>query len=56
VIVAGVTFDDGTIYRELTPADLDELEQYKLRFIRPAGVQTAVCHDIAIFQGTEPIN
>jgi hypothetical protein len=53
VIVAGVTFDDGTIHKELTPEDFDELGQHKLRFLMPADVQTATCHVLNVWQGSE---
>ena len=49
--VGGVTFDDGTTYKELMPADFDALGQYRLRFIMPAGVETANCHLIEVVQG-----
>ena len=52
VIVGGMMLDDGRIYRELTAADFDELGQYRLRFIMPAGAQTANCHRIRVLQGT----
>ncbi len=52
VLVGGVTFEDGTTYKELTAADFDTLGQYKLHFIMPAGVQTANCHRIQVVQGT----
>jgi hypothetical protein len=52
VIVGGVTFDDGTILKELTAADFDSLGQCKVRFLLPAGVQTSDCHATRIFQGS----
>lgn len=52
VQVGGVTFDDGTTFRELTAADFDELGQYKARFIMPAAVQTSNCYGLKVFQGT----
>jgi hypothetical protein len=51
VIVGGVTFDDGTTYRELRAADFDALGRYPLRFIMPASVRTANCHNITAVQG-----
>lgn len=50
IIVGGVTFDDGTTYKELTAGEFDALGQYKLRFIMPAGAQTANCHTIEAVQ------
>ena len=35
IIVGGVTFDDGTTYRELLPSDFDALGQHPLRFLMP---------------------
>jgi len=52
IIVGGVTFDDGTTVKVLTPMDFDALGQYKVRFLMPAGVQTANCHGIRVMQGT----
>jgi hypothetical protein len=51
VLVGGVTFEDGTTFKELTAADFDALGQYRLRFLMPAGVQTADCHRIQVMQG-----
>lgn len=51
IIVGGVTFDDGTTYRELNASDFDALGQYKVRFLMPVGVQTANCHRIVMMQG-----
>jgi hypothetical protein len=53
VIVGGVTFDDGTTYRELSTADFDALGEYQFKFIMPASVRTANCHSITILQGSE---
>lgn len=52
IIVGGVTFDDGTIVKNLTAADFDALGQYKLRFLMGAGVQSANCHKIEVFEGS----
>jgi hypothetical protein len=54
VIVGGVTFDDGTTYRELSATDFDALGQYKLRFILPASVP-ANCHSITVIQGASDL-
>ena len=51
IIVGGVTFDDGTTYKELSAADFDTLGQCRLRFIMPASARTANCHSIKIVQG-----
>jgi len=50
VIVGGVVFDDGTILKELSAADFDELGQAKVRFIRPATSKTSVCHTTSAWQ------
>ncbi|MGD0258503.1 MAG: immunoglobulin domain-containing protein [Verrucomicrobiota bacterium] len=53
IIVSGVTFDDGTVTKTLTPADFDSLGICRLRFIRAAGVKTSVCHTFHLYdQGT----
>jgi hypothetical protein len=51
IFVGGVTFDDGTIYKELTATDFDQLGRAKIRFIRPATARTATCHTIKVYQG-----
>jgi hypothetical protein len=51
VIVGGVTFDDGTTFRQLSPADFDALGQCKVRFIMPASVRTANCYSLTVIQG-----
>ncbi len=53
IIAAGVTFDDGTTFRQLSAADINALGEYRLRFIMPAGVQTANCHGIRVWQGAD---
>jgi hypothetical protein len=55
VIVGGVTFDDGTTYRELAASDFDALGQCTVHFLMPKGVQTANCHHINIMQGTAKV-
>ena len=55
IIVGGVTFDDGTVYRELTASDFDALGQSKVRFLMPVGVQTANCRRIFVMQGTAKV-
>jgi hypothetical protein len=50
IFVGGITFDDGTIVKELTAADFDNLGQYTVRFIRPATAQTSVCHRTKVYQ------
>jgi regulation of enolase protein 1 (concanavalin A-like superfamily) len=50
IVVGGVTFDDGTLVKELGPGDFNELGQASVRFLRPADVQTSVCHMIKAYQ------
>ncbi len=50
IVVGGVTFDDGTLVKELTAADFDELGQASVRFLRPVDVQTSVCHMTKAYQ------
>lgn len=52
IIVGGVTFDDGTTFKQLTAEDFDALGQYKVRFLMPTGVQTPNCHAIRVMQGS----
>jgi hypothetical protein len=47
----GVTFDDGTVLKELTAADFDELGQAAVRFLKPASAKTSVCHRTTVWQG-----
>jgi hypothetical protein len=49
IIVSGVTFEDGTVTRTLTPADFDPLGVCRVRFIRAAGVKTSVCHTFNLY-------
>jgi len=55
IIVGGVTFDDGTTYRELTVSDFDALGQCKVRFLMPVGAKTANCRRIVVMQGTAKV-
>jgi hypothetical protein len=51
IIMGGITFDDGTVYKELTAADFDELGQAKVRFLSSSQAITANCHTLAVVQG-----
>ena len=53
---AGVTFDDGTLSRTITAADLDALGRYQYRLIIPADVPGSACHFYQIRQDNNPIN
>ena len=54
IIMGGVTFEDGTIVKELTAADFNELGECKVRAILPTYVgghaYPAVCHVRLIYQ------
>ncbi len=52
IITGGVTFDDGTVVKELTSTDFDTLGQKTVRFVRAAGVQGSVCHFLQAYQGS----
>jgi len=52
-IVGGITFDDGTTTKILTPSSFDALGRCPVRFIRPASARTSVCHSIKAFQGSD---
>jgi len=55
LIVGGVMFEDGTIEKNLTAKDFDELGATTVRFIRPAEAVTSVCHHIQAYEGTIPL-
>jgi hypothetical protein len=50
IFVAGVTFDDMTIERWITSADLNELGEYDFLMIRPNSVEIPTCHTIIAYQ------
>jgi hypothetical protein len=52
IIVGGITFDDGTTTRTLTPASFDALGQCLVHFISPASASTSTCYSISVFQGS----
>ena len=54
-VVAGVTFEDGTITKDLMPADFDALGQCVVRFIRPGGCLASFCHQLTAWQGDAQI-
>jgi len=53
IFAAGVTFDDGTIFKVLTASDFDALGETSVRFIKAAGVQASVCHWFRAYQGQD---
>ena len=48
---AGVTFDDGTIVREISAADFDETGRYYYPMIKPAELRGSTCHRTKIYIG-----
>ena len=54
IFVPGVTFDDGTITKTLSASDFDVLGQCPVRFIRPMGVTSSVCHYLRATQVGSP--
>ena len=56
IVVAGVTFEDGSIVQWLSADDFDANGLAKVRFLKSAGTLTSVCHRIEIFVGDEKIN
>jgi hypothetical protein len=53
IFVGGVTFDDLTVVRWITAADLNELGEYSFRMLRPNSVGTSTCHTIKAYQDGE---
>jgi hypothetical protein len=52
ILTGGVVFEDGTILKELTATDWDELGSIKVRFVRAAGLKGSVCHEVKVYQDT----
>jgi hypothetical protein len=52
VFGSGVTFDDGTIIRNITVTDLSELGEYPYLMMLPA-TTPAPCHLIEAYQGAD---
>jgi len=50
IFVGGITFDDGTILKELTAKDFNALGQCAVRFISPATARTSVCHRTKVYR------
>jgi hypothetical protein len=48
MLAGGITFDDGTIVRDVSANDFDILGESKLRFLMPASAETANCHTISV--------
>jgi hypothetical protein len=50
ILTGGVVFDDGTVVKELSSTDWDELGFIKVRFVRAAGLNGSVCHEVKAYQ------
>lgn len=55
MLLAGVTFDDGTVNRTLTAADFNEIGVPTYYLVQGAGVTTSVCRSMDIYQGSTHI-
>jgi hypothetical protein len=53
VIVGGVTFDDLTVVRWITRANLTLLDEYSIGLIRGPQVTTSSCHSLKAYQNGE---
>jgi hypothetical protein len=52
IMMAGVTFDDGTIVRDVSAAAFSDTGVYAYRTIRPGDTTyPSVCHRTTLFQG-----
>ena len=51
IIVAGVTFEDGSLSMWLTEDDFDAHGVARVRFVRAPGVATSFCHEMTLFDG-----
>ena len=51
IIVAGVTFEDGSVTKWLTTEDFDDSGMAKLRFAVSPGVATSFCHQMTLLEG-----
>ncbi len=52
IFAGGVTFDDGTLFKQISPSNFNSLGQTAVRFVKAAGVQNSVCHNFKIYQST----
>jgi len=50
IFIGGVTFDDMSIERWITLADLNELGEYYFRMYHPNSVSASACHYIKAYQ------
>jgi len=50
IVVGGITFDDGTVVKELDRSDFNPLGIARVRFIQPASARTSVCNLMRVYQ------
>ncbi|NRA28479.1 MAG: hypothetical protein HRU10_14685 [Opitutales bacterium] len=51
IFVAGVLFDDGSVFKVVEQEEFNDLGIYYVRYIRPATVKTSICHQTLILDG-----
>jgi hypothetical protein len=56
IISGGILFDDLSVFKSWNSDDFNELGEYKLHMIKPVETDTASCHIIDVFQGTNWIS
>ena len=56
VFKSGVTFEDGTVVRELTKDDFDENGRYQYYMLRAPGVGGGTCHSARYHQGGQTLS
>jgi regulation of enolase protein 1 (concanavalin A-like superfamily) len=52
IFVAGVTFEDGSIFKVLTAEDFDEFGRYYMKFIKSSTAPYSICHRIRVYEGS----
>ncbi len=50
IFVGGVTFEDGTVEKNLTAADFSATGEYVYFLVRPKACTTSVCHTTKVYQ------
>ena len=55
IFVGGVTFEDLTMEKWITSADINEIGEYAFRMIRAASVTASTCHNIRAYQNGESL-
>ena len=50
IFVGGVTFLDGSLNKNLTAADFDDLGVAKVTFLQAPGSNTSTCHSLQVLQ------